>query len=396
MTGELQDLFVERERKILAGKKFLDAHTDGAGKISVEDSKIAEKFIAEVEELSMRITDELENRPTIEPVLMQPNYDPFGTVQNSYQKFGVSGEGYRKNFFDALRTGFKKAEKVINLAEAPLQQGGYLLPQEMHDELITALTQENVLRQISRVVQTANDRRLVIQATPPTAQFVSEGQQITLSTETFDQKILGAYKIAAGVSVTNELLADSFYDIESHLTLEFSKAIAALEENSFLNGDGNGQPLGILTQMQADTSTTITTAGAAISADDIISLAHKLKRPYRKNACWLMNDSTLAAIRKLKDNNQAFIWQAGLAAGEPDRLLGYSVYTSEYLPEIASGNIAILLGDFSKFIIGQRGEMVFKPLRELHALQDLTTFLMIERIDAVISDTQAIRGLKIR
>ena len=394
MTEELKALFLAREAKRQEAKTFLDAHTDGAGKISVEDSRIAEKLITEMEGLSLQIENEL-NKPTSSPILETP-YNPFSSVATvkNYSKFGVSGTEYRKNFFDALRTGFKKA--VNNLAESPLQQGGYLVPAEFHDEIITALTQENVLRQISRVVQTANDRRLVIQATPPTAQFVSEGQQITLSTETFDQKILGAYKIAAGVSVTNELLADSFYDIESHLTLEFSKAIAALEENSFLNGDGNGQPLGILTQMQADTSTTITTAGAAISADDIISLAHKLKRPYRKNACWLMNDSTLAAIRKLKDNNQAFIWQAGLAAGEPDRLLGYSVYTSEYLPEIASGNIAILLGDFSKFIIGQRGEMVFKPLRELHALQDLTTFLMIERIDAVWSDVQAIRGLKIR
>ena len=292
-----------------------------------------------------------------------------------------------------MRTGFKKA---VDLAESPLQQGGYLLPQEMHDELITALTQENVLRQISRVVQTANDRRLVIQATPPTAQFVSEGQQITLSSETFDQKILGAFKVAAGVSVTNELLADSFYNIEEHLQIEFSKAIGAVEENAFLNGSGVNEPLGILPQMQADTSTTITTTGASIAADDIISLAHKLKRPYRKNACWLMNDSTLAAVRKLKDNNQAFIWQAGLAAGEPPTLLGYPVYTSEYLPEIASGDVAVLFGDFQKFVIGQRGEMIFKPLHELHALQDLTTFLMIERIDGVLSDSLAVAGLKIR
>ena len=396
MTEELQRLFAERERKIIAGKKFLRDHTDGEGKISVEDSKIAEKIIAEVEGLTMRITDELENRPTIKPILMQPNYDPFGTVQNSYQKFGVSGEGYRKNFFDALRTGFKKAEKVINLAEAPLQQGGYLLPQEMHDELITALTQENVLRQISRVVQTANDRRLVIQATPPTAQFVSEGQQITLSSEKFDQKILSAFKIAAGVSVTNELLADSYYDLEKHLQIEFSKAVASLEENAFLNGSGNGEPLGILPQMQADTSTTITTAGAAISADDIMDLAYKLKRPYRKNACWLMSDSTLASTRKLKDNNQAFIWQAGLAAGEPPTLLGYPVYTSEYMPEIASGKIPILFGDFQKFVVGQRGELIFRPLHELKALSDESVFLLIERIDGVLSDSLAVRGLKIR
>ena len=391
MTEKLQELFVTREKKRQEAKTFLDEHTDSAGKISVEDSKIAEKIITEMEEISVQIENEL-NKPTNTPILMQP-YNPFEPVKN-YSKFGVSGAEYRKNFFNQIRTGFKTAVNVLQ--ESPLQQGGYLLPQEMHDEIITALTQENVLRQISRVVTTANDRRLVIQATPPTAQFVSEGQQITLSSETFDSKVLGAFKVAAGVSVTNELLSDSYYDIQQHLQIEFSKAIGAVEESAFLNGDGNGQPLGILPQMQSDSSTTITTTGAAISADDIMNLSYKLKRPYRKNACWLMNDSTLAAVRKLKDNNQAFIWQPSYAQGEPDRLLGYPVYTSAYLPEIASGNIAVLFGDFQKFVIGDRGEKVFRPLHELHALQDLTTFLMIERVDGVLSDSLAVVGLKIR
>ena len=96
MTEKLQELFVTREKKRQEAKTFLDEHTDGEGKISVEDSKIAEKFIAEVEELSMRISDELENRPTTNPILAQP-YNPFEPVKN-YSKFGVSGAEYRKNF----------------------------------------------------------------------------------------------------------------------------------------------------------------------------------------------------------------------------------------------------------------------------------------------------------
>ena len=393
MDKELYDLFVERERKRITGKNFLDTHTDKDKRISIADSIIAERLINEVEGLTLQIENKLDNQPTTQPILAQP-YNPFETVPNSYQKFGISGAEYRKNFFNQIRTGFKTAQNVLQ--ESPLQQGGYLLPQEMHDEIITALKTENVLRQISRVVQTANDRRLVIQATPPVASFVSEGQQITLSSETFDQKILGAYKIAAGCVVTNELLSDSYYDISAHLQTEFSRAIGALEENSFLNGTGNNEPLGILPTLAADSSTTITTTGAAISADDIINLCYSLKRPYRKNACWLMNDSTLAVIRTLKDNNQAFIWQTGgFSTGEPPTILGYPVYTSEFVPQIARGNIAVLFGDFSKFLIAQRGELIFKPLHELRALSDESVFLMITRIDGVLSDSQAIRGLKI-
>lgn len=330
------------------------------------------------------------------PILANPKEfaDTFETARNSYQKFGIDSKDYRRNFFDQVRTGFRDAQNYLR--EATGTKGGYLVPAEFHDEIITELKGENVLRQISRVVQTANDREIAIQTTAPTASFVAEGAVIPLSTAEFDRKTLKAYKLAAGVSVSNELLEDSFYSLEEHLATEFAKAIAATEENAFLNGTGSGEPIGILPQLAADSTTTITTAGASIAADDIINLVHKLKRPYRKNAVFLMNDTVLAVIRKLKDNTGAFLWQPNLAAGTPATLLGYPVHASEYLPGIISGNIPVLFGDFTRFIIGQRGEMVFKPLHELHALQDLSTFLLIERVDGVLTDAQAIRGLKIQ
>lgn len=321
-------------------------------------------------------------------------------VKSGCKVGGVVGEEYKQNFFNQVRTKFKNASGYLR--EGAPSQGGYLVPAEFHNEIVTALSEENVLRQISRVVATENDRQIPIQTIPPSASFVAEGQTIPLSTEEFDRKVLGAYKIAAGVSVSNELLADSFFDIEGHLTLEFAKAIGAAEENAFLNGTGNGEPLGILPQLAADSSTTISiSVQSAVPVDSelassaLITLAYSLKRPYRKNACWLMNDSTFATIRKLRDDNKNYLWQASLAAGEPPTLLGYPVFSSGFMPAMESGKIPILFGDFTRFIIGQRGEMVFKPLRELHALQDLTTFLMIERVDGVLSDMQAIRGLKI-
>lgn len=363
-------------------------------------AKNAEDF-ATVKQLTTELNqllDELETETTLEETELQnflKNASPLDAPLNA-SKFsgGVPGREYHKDFFNQVRAKFKNAGGYLR--EGTPAQGGYLVPCEFHDAVITALKSENVLRQISRVVTTANDRQIAIQTTAPTAAFVAEGQTIPLSTNEFDRKTLGAFKIAAGVSVSNELLADSFYNIEEHLLTEFTRAIAATEEAAFLNGTGNGEPLGILPQLAADSSTTITTAGASIAADDIINLAHSLKRPYRKNAVFIANDSTIAAIRKLKDNNQQYLWQQNITAGEPPLLFGYPVYSSEFLPEIASGKIAVLFGDFRRFIVGQRGEMTFKPLRELHALQDLSTFLLIERVDGVIADSQAIRGLKVQ
>ena len=394
----LERMFIKRENLVKTARNFLDEHTDKDGKISQKHAKTFEEMEGEIKLMTTQIENEMA-RPLTAPVLLDPNANYFGgTKSHNNKKFGVTGKAYQQNFFEQFQHGFKTAQNVLQ--ESVPTNGGYLIPTEFHDEIITALTGENVLRQISRVITTSTQHEVVIQATAPTADFIGEGQNINLSTETFNKKTIGAYKLAAGCSVTNELLADSFYDIEQHLLTEFSKAIGTREENAFLNGDGNGQPLGILLTMDADTTTTITSSGTAITADDVINLAYSLKRPYRKNACWLMNDTTLAEIRKLKDATQNYIWTQNLLTDDNNlpsmNLLGFPVYTSEYMPSIESEKIPILFGDFTRFIIGQRGEMTFKPLHELHALQDLSTYLLIERIDGVLADSQAIKGLKMK
>ena len=377
-------------------ENFLDDHTDMNGEISKADEKIFnEKMKAlklmkrEVKKAYNKLEPELA-KPMNKPILNYPQNQMFETTE----KFGVASENYHRAFFNEVRSNFKTAMNYLN--EGNDAQGGYLVPSEFHEEIITQLQEENILRQIGNVITTATDREIAIQATAPTAAFVAEGQQIPLSTEEFERKTLKAYKLAAGVSVSNELLSDSFYDIESHLQSEFGKAIASREENAFLNGTGTGEPKGLIPTLAADTDSTITTARSNIASDEMIDLAYTLPRPYRKNACWLMSDSTLAVIRKLKDSTQNYLWERNFSLNEPPTILGFPVYTSEYMPSIASGKIPVLFGDFSKYIIGQRGELRFKPLYELHALQDMTSYLMIERVDAVLADRYAIRGIKMR
>ena len=90
----------------------------------------------------------------------------------------------------------------------------------------------------------------------------------------------------------------------------------------------------------------VTAAGTtAITADEIISLVYALKSPYRRNAKFLMNDATVSAIRKLKDGNGNYLWQPALQAGQPDKLLGYELYTSPYVPTLAAGAYTVAFGD---------------------------------------------------
>lgn len=104
-----------------------------------------------------------------------------------------------------------------------------------------------------------------------------------------------------------------------------------------------------------------------------------------------MNDKTIAQIRKLKDNNGAYIWQPSYQAGEPDRILGYTVYTSAYAPEDA-----IAFGDYSYYNIGDRGTRSFKQLTELFAGNGMIGYVAKERVDGKLILPEAVQILKLK
>ena len=140
----------------------------------------------------------------------------------------------------------------------------------------------------------------------------------------------------------------------------------------------------------------ITTSGNSITADEILDLVYKLKRPYREKAAFIMADSTLATVRKLKDGSGQYLWQPALTAGEPDRLLGYPVYTSAYVPTIAAGQPVIAFGDYSYYNIGDRGTRSFAALHELYAGVGQVAFVAKERVDGKLILPEAVQILKMK
>jgi HK97 family phage major capsid protein len=395
---EIRELLQKRASLWDEAKKFLDTHTDKDGTISARDLATLQEMEADIDALSQTIEHYERNgrlgaemdKPFTMPIKEQL-HNPFENTIKSRR--GVSGDAYRTEFLSQIRTGFKTAQNYLQIA-APPSQGGYLIPTEFDAVLQSELENENVMRQIGRVIQTRSEHKICLVATKPQASWVAEGQSINLDTETFAQISLSAFKLAVGISISNELLQDSFYDLEAHLSTEFGKSLARAEEQAFLTGTGFGQPTGILYTISTDSNCYISTAASsAISVDDLINLQYSVPRPYRKKACWLMSDETVAKIRKLKDSTQNLIWQASLTDSEPPKLLGAPVYTSPFMPTASSHNIPVLFGDFNAFVIGERGQKIFKPLRELHALSDITTFLMIERVDSILTDHKAVKGL---
>ena len=190
----------------------------------------------------------------------------------------------------ALRSNFRQVSNVLQ--EGVDADGGYLVPEEYDHRLIDVLTEENIMRGIATKITTSGEHKINIAATKPAAAWIEEGEALSFGDATFEQKILDAHKLHVAIKITEELLYDNAFGLENYIITEFGKALANAEEDAFLNGDGVGKPTGIFDKTKGGES--IGTLTAALKSDDILDLIYKLKRPYRKNASFIMNDATLA------------------------------------------------------------------------------------------------------
>ena len=376
-----------------ACKNFLDSHRTENGTLTAEDNATYEKMEAEVVALGREI-ERMERNAALEKELSQPVGAPLINQPGAGGKVktGRASDAYKAAMLTALRSNFRQISNV--LVEGADAAGGYLVPDEWDTRLIEALDEGNVVRKLGTAIQTSGERKINVAASKPAASWIEEGGELVFSDATFSQVILDAYKLSVAVKVSEELLADNAYDLEGFLIRAFGRAIANAEEEAFIVGDGASKPTGLLHPTLGG-QIGVTTAGNTITADEVLDLIYKLKRPYRANAAFITADSTLAEIRKLKTDS-GYLWQPALTAGEPDRLLGYPVYTSQFVPAVAAGQPVMAFGDFSYYNIGDRGTRSFAALHELYAGVGQVAFVAKERVDGKLILPEAVQVLKIK
>ena len=273
-------------------------------------------------------------------------------------------------------------------------EGGYLVPDEYDRTLVETLQEENIFRRLAHVISTeSDDRKIPVVASKGTASWIDEEAAYPESDDSFGQVSIGAHKLATMIKISEELLNDSVFDMPSYIAREFARRIGAAEEEAFFTGDGTGKPLGVLAAT-GGAQTGVTTASAtAITMDEVIDLFYSLRSPYRKRAVFLVNDSTVKAIRKLKNGNGDYLWQPSVTVGSPDMLLGRPVYTSAYMPAIAAGAKSILFGDMGYYWVADREGRSFKRLNELYAATGQVGFLASERVDGKLILPEAVKVL---
>ena len=395
-TLELRE---KRAKAWEAAKAFLDSKRGNDGLLSAEDTATYEKMETDVVALGKEI-DRLERQAALDLEMSKATSNPITNIpsKSTEEKTGRAASEYKRAFWSAMRT--RAGEGLDPVVRNALQvgtdtEGGYLVPDEFESTLVDALEDENIFRKLAKVVTTSSgDRKIPVVASKGTASWIDEEGAIPESDDSFGQVSIGAYKLGTLIKVSEELLNDSVFNLETYIATEFARRIGNKEEEAFFTGDGSGKPTGILAAT-GGAQLGVTTAGAAaITLDEILDLFYSLKAPYRNKAVFVMNDATVKAIRKLKDSQGQYLWQPSIQAGTPDTIVNRPLYTSAYVPAVAAAAKTIAFGDFSYYWVADRQGRMFKRLNELYAATGQVGFIATQRVDGKLILPEAIKVLQ--
>jgi len=379
----LSNLHDQRTALWEKAQAFMNARTE----LSAEDCAVYERMDADIAALGKQI-EMMERHREMKDQLSAPTSKPL--VSKPGATLPAAKDGYSEAFWDVLRG--RGISNVLSVGSDT--SGGYLVPEEFANQLVEALTEQNVFRQIAQIVSTSREKlKVPIATVSGSASWMEENEAIPESDSAFGQVILQAYKLGTLMRASTELIEDSAFNIQNFIAREFARRIGIKEEEAFCIGDGIGKPAGVFTEGGALIGTTV--ADTNISFDDMIDLFHSVLPPYRMHAVFLTHDNTLKHLRKLKDNNGQYLWQPAVKEGMPDTILGKPVYVSPFAPELKAKTTPIAFGDFSYYWIADRRDVRFKVLNELFAQNDQVGFYATHRVDGKLILPEAIKLLKV-
>ncbi len=323
---------------------------------------------------------------------------------------GAERDPARAAFVDKyLRRGQEAGLELKSLSGASGGVGGFAVPREIDAMIASTLKAISPIRQVANVVQTgsAGYRKLVASGGTPSGWASETGARAETGTPTFNEIVPPAGELFANPAASQAMLDDVQFDLESWLAGEISMEFAKAEGTAFVSGTGTNQPKGFLTYtttneadgVRAFGSLQYVASGAAGAfaasnpQDRLVDLVQSLKAPYRQGAAFVMNSTTLAAIRKFKTADGAFLWQPSLSAEQPATLLGYPVIEAADMPNIAANSLSIAFGNFSHgYVIAERSETSI--LRDPYSNKPFVHFYAVKRIGGAVTNSEAIKLMK--
>lgn len=396
-VNKIEELREQRAGLFETMKELNDAAEAESRDLSAEEAQEYDKIEGDFDAKTRQI-ERLEKAAGIEARMSRDVAAPNGDAGEGEKRVKSTATPEYRDAFDAF---LRKRGNISELSaehRAALQkdtatEGGYTVPVEFMNELVESARDSGVMRQQARIVVTGNSGDLQIPAvdTRATAAWTAEEAAYTQSESTFKQIVLKSYKAAAIAKISDELLHDSAFDLLSFLARDLGQAIGFLENTSFVAGASGSTttPEGIVKKATVGKTFAV---NSAITADELIDVYHSVLAVYRPNSVWMMKDTTIAAVRKLKDTTNQYLWQPGLQAGQPDLLLGKPLFTDPDMPAIATVSESVLFGDIARgYWIRDVIGINVKVLNELYAVNGQVGFRAERRTDGDLVDTSAVK-----
>jgi HK97 family phage major capsid protein len=394
----IKELTDQRVKLINDARAMLDLAANEKRDLKPEEVTRYDEMLADAAKLKAQIERE-QSLASIESALEVSQARHVPAEGGQVQTQGTPGERQIAAFTRYMRTG--NAEAFVSEMRAASSgfsqlsdaEGGYTVPTVLQNRIYEALPADNIMRQLGTVETLGSDSTLAVAGAGVVATWIAEeGAYLIPTHNIFSQVTFAAYKAGLMLPISDELLADSAFDLESWTISHMSEKLGVLQEAAYVAGDGSSKPTGVV----GGSALGKTAAGvAAITGDELIDLFFSVGGQYRRQrkTGWLMADATMGAVSKLKDGEGRYLWMPSMVAGTPDTLLGKPVNTSASMPAMTTGLKSVLFGDFSKYQIVDRSGIFIKRLVERYAEYGQVVLRISARTDGKLIDSAAVKHL---
>lgn len=249
----------------------------------------------------------------------------------------------------------------------------------------------SLVRKEATIIKTQKHSNIMLASTNNYSAFwnISNDKDIYEQDILLDEKKINyEFKnLSSFLKVQEDLVYDHFSNIEEIVLNHFSKTFSKAEEKAFVIGNGIDEMLGITVDDEIESLD----VDSNFSIDDLKALFFSLDPIYRENAKWIMNDKTALYLQTLKDNNGAYLWNI-----YDNKFMGKEVLISNHMPDIIAGSKVIAFGDFSNYVLIERGLLTIKRFSEKFILSGHIGFIVSEFLDGKLVDKKSVKTLKIK
>lgn len=370
------------------GKDLLDHAADEKRELSADEEASFRKMNEDIDGLAKQIEMVQERNASATATAMAFDKIDAKPAERKAED-GKFADTFRKMASGESRGFNMSASEMRDLTKGTSTSGGATVPTGFYNQLWAHLIETASLVNYATVITTDGGNPIVFPTTTgnSSAALIAENVAITESDPAFTSRTLSSYKYAVAFQAPTELLDDTGVDLEGYLAMQAGRAVGNALGAALMVGDGSAKPSGLF-----QTSTLGVTGAASVvgvpSADNLIDLYYSVIAPYRASSkcAWVMKDSTVAGVRKIKDSTNQYIWSPGLTGGMPDTILGKPLITDPNVAATALSAKSVAFGDLSAYYIRIAGGLRFERSNDFAFGTDQVTFRCILRADGVLLD----------